>query len=345
MTALCSLDSASVHPPESNPPASSACWNRVSCSMSTPASRWRHGSWSDTRTLVFRALHRTMQPITRIVAFEDCGSTVFVLRDLKDPDHVCLAGSGCHDRFCLPCANSRSRLIARRVLAKLGGQRSRFLTLTLRTGNEPLADSLDELYRSFAALRRSPDWLRCVDGGVAFLEIKWSPQGRRWHPHLHCLIQGRYFPHAIIKARWLKITRGSSVVDIRDVKSDVGAARYVTKYASKPFNSTFTHETDLLDEAVLALRGRRLALTFGTWRGYRLTLLDDTSGWQSLGTLDDVLARARRGDSDAADALECLPPLLLEDYLGQARSPPDPPSARFHSTPKQSLLFSLYSHR
>lgn len=290
--------------------------------MPTAASRWRHGSWADARTAIYRSLLRTHQAINRIAAYEDCGRTVYVLQHKTEIDRVCLAGSGCHDRFCLPCANARSRLIARRVLARLDGQPSRFLTLTLRTGGEPLTQSLDKLYDSFAALRRTPAWLSHVDGGVAFLEVKWMPQSLRWHPHLHCLIQGRYFPHALIKSQWLRITRDSDVVDIRPVKSTRLAARYVTKYASKPFNATFTSEPDLLDEAILSLAGRRLALTFGSWRGYRLTTPDDDSGWESLGTLDDVLALALRGDANMMGLLERLPPSVIGEYLAEARAPP-----------------------
>lgn len=312
----------SVHPPESKCTASFPGRVHTPCPTETAASRWRHNSWKDTRDRIYESLQRTYQSANRLAAFESCGDRLYVLQHKQDPERVVLAGSGCHDRFCLPCANARSRLIAQRVLCRLGGQRARFLTLTLKTGNEPLVESLDRLYAGFAALRRTRAWKEHVDGGVAFLEVKWMPAGLRWHPHLHCLLQGRFFPHPLIKAEWLRITGDSDIVDIRPVACERQAASYVTKYASKPFNTTFTHEPDLLDEAILAFRGRRLALTFGTWRGYRLTTPLEETEWICLGSLDSFLADAGAGDRLKARLLPLLPREVVAAYMMPARSPP-----------------------
>jgi hypothetical protein len=267
-------------------------------------------------------LQRTGQPTHRIEEFETCGDRVYVLQNKTDDSRFVLVGSGCHDRFCLPCAQCRSRLIARRVIGKIKGSEARFLTLTLRTGAEPLTDSLDRLYTSFAALRRSHLWRARVSGGVAFLEIKWMPETQRWHPHLHILVQGLFIPHADLKAEWLRVTRDSTVVDIRLARNHAKVGEYVTKYASKPFNSSFLHEQDRLDEAVLALKGRRLATTFGDWRGYRLTLPDDDREWHVLGTLQQVAWQAQQGDSVSRSAMASLDPKLLDDLLPDERSPP-----------------------
>lgn len=317
---------ASVHPPESNGSLGLTTPLRVEAPCDTPASCWRHSGWKADRDRVYRALQRTGQPPGRIAEFEACGDRVYVLQSRTDDTKFQLAGSGCHDRFCLPCAQTRSRTIAARTTAKIQGSEARFITLTLRTGSEPLTDSLDRLYTAFAALRRTHLWRSRVSGGVAFLEVKWFPETERWHPHLHVLTQGLFIPHGDLKAEWLRVTRDSSVVDIRLARNLNKVAEYVTKYASKPFNSSFLHDDDRLDEAVQALKGRRLATTFGTWRGYRLTTPLQDREWQVLGTLAQVYWQAKQGDQTSRLAIQSIDGKLLDDLLPDERSPPPPPT-------------------
>lgn len=313
--------------------------------MATPASRWRHSGWKDDRDRVFRSLQRTGQTDARIDEFATCGDRVYVLQHKTDPARYHLAGSGCHDRFCLPCAQARSRTIARRVLAKIQGSESRFLTLTLRTGSEPLTVSLDRLYTAFAVLRRTHLWRSRVSGGVALVELKWFPDTERWHPHLHVLIQGLYVPQPDLKALWLRITRDSSIVDIRLVRNDRHASRYITKYASKPFNSSFLHDEDRLDEALLALKGRRLAMTFGHWRGYRLTDPPDDREWHVLGTIAQVYFSAQDGDSSCKAALSAIDPAVLDELLPHLRAPPPAPANVKFTHDAVNTLFPLDWHR
>jgi hypothetical protein len=311
----------SVHPLETSLPLTPRLPPIADLPPGNPACRWRHSGWADHRNRVYHALQRTGQTDRRLGAFAACGSAVFVQQHKDDPALFRLAGSGCHDRFCLPCAQRRAFAIQTRLLARLGRQPARFLTLTLRTGTEPLADSLDKLYRCFSQLRRLPLWRKCVTGGVAFLELKWIPETERWHPHLHCLIQGSFLPQASLKADWLRVTRDSSIVDIRLVRSQNDAAHYVSKYASKPFNTSFLFDPPRLDEAVVALAARRLALTFGSWRGYRLTPNPDESDWTTIGLLSDVCDRADAGDTEAMRALHAINQDLLHAITGP-RSPP-----------------------
>lgn len=332
---------ASVHLPESNGSLGLTTPLRVEAPAATPASCWRHSGWKADRDRVYRSLQRTGQPSHRIDEFETCGDRVYVLQNKTDDSRFTLAGSGCHDRFCLPCAQCRSRLIARRVIAKIEGSEARFLTLTLRTGAEPLADSLDRLYTAFAALRRSRLWRTRVSGGVAFLEIKWMPETQRWHPHLHVLTQGLFIPHGDLKAEWHRVTGDSTVVDIRLARNLAKVGEYVTKYASKPFNSSFLADDDRLDEAVLALKGRRLATTFGDWRGYPLTLPDDDREWHVLGTLQQVAWQAQQGDSVSRSAMASLDPKLLDDLLPDERSPPVVQPAVPAAYALQATLFPL----
>lgn len=264
---------------------------------------FRHSGWSHGRNLVYRSLWRTCQSDSRICNFSTCGSGAYVLQSIDDPKRFRIAGSCCHDRFCLPCAQERSSMIAQHVINKLGDGACRFLTLTLKSQQESLAFLLGKLTRCFTCLRRSKVWASAVTGGVAFIEVKWSETNHRWHPHLHCLVQGNFIKQQDLSACWYRVTGDSNIVDIRLVRSDVAATRYVTKYAGKPFNNSFLNRPAKLDEAVLALKGKRLCITFGDWRGTLLLQPVLESEWTNLGKLVDFLDDAARGDADAERVL------------------------------------------
>jgi hypothetical protein len=102
----------------------------------------------------------------------------------------------------------------------------------------------------------------------------------------------------------------------------------VTKYASKPLNSSFLGNTALLDEAVKAMKGHRLATCFGTWYGTPLseridsdepTPLEEVGKRQPIGTIYELHVRACAGDALAQRALSaiadyqaaCNPPATL----------------------------------
>lgn len=298
---------------------------------------FRHSGWKHNRQLIAASLHRTHQSWSRQKSFCYCGSYAIVLRSLDDPNKYRLAGSTCHDRFCVPCATERSYMISTNVLDVAKDKQIRFLTLTIKTTNEPLSHSLDKIYRSFATLRRRLFWQQRVTGGVAFLENKWSDKGQRWHPHFHCLIEGSWIDRKLIQKAWREITGDSYIIDIRMPKSERQVIQYITKYASKPLNNTFLNHANLLDEAVLALRGRKLALTFGSWRGVLLWNPPDTSGWEFVTSLNTLIETAANGDTRSHDILAALTDLDLTKLL--ARSPPPIVARRSSPDDERQLTF------
>lgn len=83
------------------------------------------------------------------------------------------------------------------------------------------------------------------------------------------------------------------------VRDPEGAAREVTKYAAKGLCPAAVFEPDALDELITAMRGLKLAITFGVWRLIRLTQRhppDDPSLWVRWGTLDMLLTQVAMGD-------------------------------------------------
>lgn len=292
------------------------------------AERFRHSGWRRTRLLIYQAFKRTEQSRSRLDNFADCGSQAFVY---KATDVVCkyrLGGSSCRDRFCIPCAIDRSRCLATNVLKQLDGKPTRFITLTIKQTNAPLIEVLNKLYDCFRRLRARRIWKNSVVGGCAFIEIKWSTKHEAWNVHIHCIVHGSYIYQRYLSTEWYKITGTSMIADIRFVKDNRKVGQYVTKYVSKPFNDTFVNRSKLLDEVIIAVHGRRLALTFGDWRGIKLTESPNEHDWISLGSFHDVVTRAAQGDRECLAAIEAIcrdnAPKIIE-AVARAQPPPDQP--------------------
>jgi len=267
---------------------------------------FRHTGWAPTRNRVWRALQDADVSQARLDTFEECGHHAWVLESATNPGEYRIAADKCHDRFCGPCGAERSRIIATNVITRIGKETARFLTLTLKARSEPLTDTITRLYRAFARLRTRRLWQNAVTGGVAFLEVKRSSDCNHWHVHLHALIQGKYLCRRAVSKAWKQITEDSYIVDVRMVKDSATASRYVAKYASKPLDPTTTRSHAALVECITALKGRRLCLTFGDWRGIVLTELPDSDEWIAVAPLPEILARAENGDGEARSILDHL---------------------------------------
>jgi hypothetical protein len=106
--------------------------------------------------------------------------------------------------------------------------------------------------------------------GACFIEIKRSKGVDGWNVHAHVLCESNWIPHQALKETWTHITGGSFIVDIRRVRTLSDLANYVTKYVSKGIPTALAADAEHLDDALKALRGRRLCSTFGSWRGIQL---------------------------------------------------------------------------
>lgn len=266
-------------------------------------SSFRHSGWAAKRLKVFEALCRLNKPTRRLERFAECGARLRVeIRD--DGKAARLVSEKCRDRTCVACGCDRAAVISDNLLQIMEAETSRFVVLTLRHSLSPLADQIDRLYDSFNKLRRRDFWKGCITGGAAFLEIKRSEKSGLWHPHLHLIVTGDFILQKRLSQEWLAVTGDSSYVYVNAVGDHLKVAKYVTKYVTKPLDSTCFQSSEILDEAICALGGRRLCLTFGTWRGQKLTQPKrDGHGWTSVGSAWSIWRRVRDGeDGAAADA-------------------------------------------
>lgn len=292
------------------------------------ARRFRHGGWHHNRQLIYDSLRRTRQTRSRVTNFNECGATAYVYRSVADPTKFRLGGSSCRDRFCVPCSRDRSRCLATNVINALGKRPARFLTLTLLQTAAHLRDVLDKLYDSFRKLRTTRFWKTHVRGGCAFIEVKYNADGEAWNVHLHAIIHGTYLDKFQLAREWHAITGDSYIVRVKLVEDDVAVGQYVVKYVSKPFNNTFLNRNEYLDTVIAVMVGRRLCLTFGDWRGIKLTESPNDQDWISLGTFHDIVTKAAQGDRESLAAIHDICRQDADNIIAaaqRARPPPPPP--------------------
>lgn len=290
---------------------------------------FRHSCWAATRKRVYDALVRTHQKERRIDRFANCGSALWLNRD---GDELVLTSNGCHDRFCVPCQTARRHALVERILVRISEARHqvRHVTLTLKCQPIGLAAQFDRLVASFRRLRANRFWRENVTGGAAFIELKLGKNSHDWHVHFHCLVETRWLDQAQLCKEWHRVTGDSYITHVEPIGDPKRRALYVTKYATKPLDSTVTSSPQHLDEAVETLKGRRLFTCFGSWDGLAADDDQDTSNLRPVGSLNSLHRDAHDGDATALRWLEAAYrkwPSLREFFPpprpGDERPPPE----------------------
>lgn len=321
----CEAISTSLEPPETNVPRSAreTEWGELLTDQDHPV-LFRHSGWAHNRRQVRAALLASATRPRAITRFDLCGSNPWVARDASDEGRLIVIADHCRSRWCVPCAKAKAQIVAANIRAKLGGEPIRFLTLTLRHRAVRLRDEIKRIYASFRRLRALPLWRSHVTGGAAILEVKRAMHADRWHVHLHILFHGTYVPQRAISAAWHAITGDSYIVDIRLLRDAGRAATYVTKYVTKPYSTNALGRPEVMAELIDALHGTRVLLTFGSWRGYKLTKPLKDVQYVPIVPLSVLYSMANAGN----EAAILLRNELLTQYPGVPElvgpSPPEP---------------------
>lgn len=291
-------------------------WDYTPQPASHAETHFRHSGWAATRQKVIAALKRGVGNENRIERFVNCGSACMVQREVGGRALRCVANY-CHDRFCLPCASARSRLIARNLSDFMAEEPATHMVLTLKHSDAPLTKQFDRLVKAFAELRRLKCWKLRIRGGGYFFEVKRSRDGKFYHPHLHCILIGSYLPQAELSAEWLRVTGDSSIVYLQAIRDKKEVVNYAAKYASKPLDPSIFRDPSWLDECLIALRGRRLCGCFGEWRGKGLEDPDPVERvWVNVGYLGHLISDAVAGGLGSLAVLKLLRPKWEVDLKG-----------------------------
>ena len=206
-----------------------------------------------------------------------------------------IASNACHLRWCPVCAESRKNFIGHSVAEWLQVQKyPKLMTLTLKHRDKPLWHQVTDLYRYFLQLRKLKDFRDIMTGGVWFFQIKQSEKTKEWHPHLHCVVTGKYMPRTLLRRLWLDVTGDSMITDIRSVKDPDGCALEVSRYAARPGPLKDLTLNDAV-ELVSVMHGKRICGTWGTGRkiSLRPPKFEEKDKWSSVGSWSMVMANRK----------------------------------------------------
>lgn len=253
----------------------------------------------------------------RVVRMEGCCNVPAV--GLTDAGAVGAVWFRCRDRLCPLCARIRSRQVAERVTAACSKADSvRFLTLTIKSQDAPLAEQLDALYDALRRLRRTADWKAHVVGGVGTVEVTRNARTGQWHPHLHLLVDGKYWHQPGIVRVWKEVTGDSSIVHIKAVRSKRQVAEYIAKYSAKPTDMSHWPVEAVQDYAA-AIHRRRMLLTFGTLHNIAVEG-DDEHELQRITTDRIPLGQVERRSRIGCRSAQLVLAALAKQSLAYARS-------------------------
>ncbi len=192
--------------------------------------------------------------------------------------------SRCKLRWCPICRDVSRMIVTKAVNEWLEAQKyPKMITLTLKHNDDELIVQINHLYKSFQNLRKRAYFQRLISGGVWFFQLKFNQKSQQWHPHIHCLVAGKFLPHARLKALWFKITGDSNVVDIRPVKDVESCSNEVARYATSPADITAV-DFDRALTIFYATKHRRICGSWGSARSVTLkpTPLEDTGEWSKV---------------------------------------------------------------
>lgn len=205
-----------------------------------------------------------LQPMVtgrRIERYIRCREHAYFYRH-KETGTVHVFSSACRDRTCPFCASARSAEVAEQITEWLKGARHpRFLTMSIRSSNAPLASQIDHIYQSFRRLRLQPDFKSALRAGCWFFQVTFNQERQQWHPHLHCIIVGKWRKWDHWVEAWRKASKGSFILDIEPIKDQEEVASYVSRYAARPYRLAGL-SLERRKEVIWAFQSRRL---FGTW--------------------------------------------------------------------------------
>jgi hypothetical protein len=251
-----------------------------------------------------------------------------VLYAAAGDSHLVKAEKRCRSRLCPRCGVSRAKRVAARLRTMFRQLDSpRLVTLTLKSSDDPLRVQMTHLVESLARLRKTASWRAHVRGGVYVIEVTWNAKRGQWHPHLHVVTEGKYYPQAELKAAWIQASGTSSIVDVRAIHSREAVIADVTRYVTKSQDAKHVPDT-MLPEWAEGIHGLRMMQAFGCLHGITDDEDDEEErpAVEQIGSLAALATSAAGGDEEAETLLvNALNPVYhqapnLKTPAGQVRA-------------------------
>jgi len=208
----------------------------------------------------------------------NCGKRFFVFECVECGANPVVPVS-CDHRMCPRCRERFALKVKARVMKRVEGVYSvRHLVLTVPNVKRLRKEFYDWYRVCFSLLRRRKFFASRVRGGVYTFETKYNEERGDWHVHLHAVLLGeRFIPREALLRAWNEIVSSRAHLagqgeEWRE-RTALGCGVWIK---SKPFgkglmyilngalkDNGFVHRPELLAEYLLAVRGKRLFVTFG----------------------------------------------------------------------------------
>lgn len=228
-------------------------------------SRDEYEATSELYTTIDRDFHKNHSE-----QLNNCRTFAFFIIN-KESRKVKVAANACRLRWCPICAKAKSITVSNSIMDYLKYKKeAKFLTLTLKHSEAPLKHQIDHLYGAFKEFRRLKIFKKNCKGGIWFFQIKKSRKDNLWHPHLHCILDSAFISQNELSQSWLRITKSSSIVDIRKIYNVEKIANYVARYAARPSNLAELEPDERL-ELFQTMHRRRLCGKWGDITGVDLS--------------------------------------------------------------------------
>ncbi|GAI91133.1 unnamed protein product, partial [marine sediment metagenome] len=187
-----------------------------------------------------------------------CDVTFGVLHAWKDGAKFMVLPMTCNSVACPHCARLRSIDRARRSarIPGLADANLRCITLTIQNPHPgQLVNSMDRMGKAFHQFRRHQSgeaWARHVRGYLWAIEVTYNRKADTWHPHIHILYDGTYWPQAALNDAWQSRCRRQDLKGFADIRQahnrgrriestqdKMAAVMEVSKYVVKPLSEGF----------------------------------------------------------------------------------------------------------
>jgi len=237
---------------------------------------------------------------------QECRKNAWFVQSSKT-NMLRVMSSRCKLRWCPICRDVSRMIVTSAVKEWLEIQKfPKMITLTLEHSGDPLSVQIEHLYDSFRKLRRRAFFKNHITGGVWFFQIKFNARTEQWHPHIHCLVAGKFLPQSELKGLWHEITGDSYIVDIRGVKDIEGCAKEVARYATSPADITAV-DLDRALEIYWSTKHRRICGSWGNARSLilRPVPLEDSGEWSKVADFYFINVK-KEYDSDTRKFWKCF---------------------------------------